>query len=293
MTEQKQQQHWACINGTLMRAEEARISVFDSGFMQGIGLFETLRAYNHVPFRLQRHLDRLNRSAQLLGWSVLPDPDQVIDHVHQVLLATRDDEARLRITVTTGSLHPSAGDVPDLTVVVTAGPRQRYPAELYRDGATAVVSTCRQGPHDPLAGHKTTSYFGRLASLRAAHSTGAHESLWLTPDDHVAEGAISNIFAVRDEQVLTPPADTPVLPGITRATVMELAVEQDIPVKEAPLTLEELLDADEVFVTNAMAEVLPVVRVGRKPIGNEKVGEITRQLGIAYGNLLDRECGVE
>jgi branched-chain amino acid aminotransferase len=281
------------VNGKLMPAEEATVSVFDSGFMQGIGLFETMRAYNRVVFRLQRHLDRLVHSARVLGWTVVPEVEVLADNVQQVVLATRASELRVRLTVTTGSLHAAASDTPALTVVATASPNERYPEECYRQGVTVVVATTVQCPRDPTAGHKTTSYFSRLASLRQAHAQGAMEALWLTPDGQLSEGAISNVFVVENEQLLTPPVETPILPGITRATVMELAVERGIPVREAPLALSALEEADEVFLTNSMMEILPVVRLGRRAIGSEKPGETTRELAIAYGELIDRECGDE
>lgn len=282
---------WVCLNGTLMPAEDARISVFDSGFMQGIGLFETMRAYGGHVFRLQRHLDRLVNSARTLGWTAPPDVEELADNVRQVVAATRSISARVRLTVTTGSLHAGASDIPALTIVATAAPGEQYPPECYTRGVTVLPSECVQSGGDPTAGHKTTSYFGRLASLRLAHAQGAMEVLWLTPEGHVAEGAISNIFAVRNEELLTPPLDTPVLPGITRATVLELAGASGIAARETPLTLDDLRGADEVFLTNSMMEVMPVVRLARHAIGQEKPGDMTRQLAIAYGHLIDRECG--
>jgi branched-subunit amino acid aminotransferase/4-amino-4-deoxychorismate lyase len=273
-----------------MPAEEARISVFDSGFMQGIGLFETMRTYDGQVFRLQRHLDRLANSARALGWTVLPDTDDLADNVKQVVSATGQAEARVRLTVTTGGLHTAASETPELTIVATASPFEKYPDEYYQRGVTVMESNCAQGPHDPTAGHKTTSYFARLASLRLAHTQSAFEVLWRTPSGGVAEGAISNVFVVRDEQLLTPPLETPVLPGIARATVLELAVELDIPAREQALTLDDVRGADEVFLTNCMMEVMPVVRLGRLRIGDEKPGDTTRELAIAYGRLVDREC---
>lgn len=284
---------WVCLNGTLVPAEEARVSVFDSGFMQGVGLFETMRAYDGVVFRLQRHLDRLADSARALGWTVIPEPEDTADNVRQVLSTIGRDDARVRLTVTTGSLHAAADDSPQLTIVATASPATRHPDEYYTNGVTVVVSKYRQSAHDPTVGHKTTSYFARLASLREAHAQAAFEALWLTEDGRLAEGAISSVFVVRDEQLLTPPLDTPVLPGVTRATVIELAVGLDIPVREKPLTLEEVLAADEMFLTGSMLEVMPVVRVAREPIGNEKPGDLTRQLAVAYTELVARECGGE
>lgn len=283
--------HWVSLNGTLMPAEEARVSVFDSGFMQGIGLFETMRSYNGRVFRLQQHLDRLVKSARDLGWTVIPDFDELADNTYQVLTATAGADARVRLTVTTGSLHAAAEDVPALTVVATAAPADSYPDDVYRKGVTVISSSSQQNPTDPTIGHKTTSYFARLAALRAAHAEAAFEALWFTPDGHLAEASISSVFVVRDEVLLTPPLDAPVLPGITRAAVIELAVRQDIPVREERLTLREVVDADEVFLTNSMIELIPVVRLGREPIGNEKPGDITRQLALAYGELIAEECG--
>jgi branched-chain amino acid aminotransferase len=286
-------QHWVSINGTLLPAEDARVSVFDAGFMQGIGLFETMRAYDGRVFRLRQHIDRLVNSARVLGWTVVPAPSELADNVRQVLSAGGDADARVRLTVTTGSLHAEAGDTPRLTIVASASPAMKYPDEYYTKGVTAVVSACRQNPSDPTVGHKTTSYFARLASLRVAYAEAAFEALWFTPEGYLAEGAISNVFVVRDEQLLTPPLDTGVLPGITRAAVIELAVEHDIPVREKVLTLDDVLASEEVFLTNSMIELVPIVRVVRTPIGNEKPGDVTRKLAIAYGELIDREAGDE
>jgi branched-chain amino acid aminotransferase len=204
--------------------------------------------------------------------------------------ATEHEDARVRLTVTTGTLRPTERDTPELTVIATASAGARYPEECYTKGVTVVVAEYRQSRHDPTAGHKTTSYFARLASLREAHAVGAFEALWFTHDERLAEGAISSVFLVRRDKLLTPPLDTPVLPGITRATVIELAVELGIPVREQELTLEDLLEADEVFLTNSLMELVPVVRVGREPIGSEKPGETTAQLYAAYGRLIEQEC---
>ena len=281
---------WVCLNGTLLPAEEAKVSVFDSGFMQGIGLFETMRAYNGKVFRLQRHLDRLANSARALAWTTIPDLDEAADNIQQVLTAAGATDARVRLTVTTGSLHPAA-DAPGLTIVAMASPGEKYPDECYTNGVTVLASECRQSRQDPTAGHKTTSYFPRLASLRQAHAQGAFEVLWLTPEGQLAEGAISNVFLVRNDRLFTPPLDTPVLPGITRATVLELAAALGVPAQETALTLDDVQGADEVFLTNCMMELVPVVRLGRERIGSEKPGDLTRALGIAYGHLIDQECG--
>jgi len=271
-----------------MPAAEARVSVFDAGFAQGVGLFEVIRVYSGSAFQLQRHLDRLCESARTLGWAAVPDADELAEPVHQVVRATGAYEARVRLTVTPGA--PASASGPALTVVATAEPGGKYPDHVYRQGVTVTVAELRQNPTDPTTGHKTTSYFARLAALRAAHAQGAFEALWLATDDTVACGSLSSLFVVRDEQLLTPPLDTPIVPGITRATVIELALARDIPVKETPLPLAEVQGADEVFLTSTMSELVPVVRVGRTPIADERPGEMTRDLIIAYGERIDQEC---
>lgn len=285
---------WVSLNSRLMPAEEARVSVFDSGLMQGIGLFETMRAYEGRVFRLERHLERLANSARTLGWTVLPDPSALRDDVQQVLTASGRGDLRVRLTVTTGSLRAASDEGPPrLTVVAMASPEARYPDHFFLKGVTAMVSPYRQNRFDPTCGHKTVSYFARLASLRAAHARQAFEALWFTHEDFLAEGAISSIFLVKDGELLTPPLDTPVLPGVTRAAVLELAAQQRIPTLETPLTREDLAEADEVFLTNSMIEVVPVVRIERDAVGTEKIGEITRRIGLAYSELVQRECGDE
>jgi branched-chain amino acid aminotransferase len=281
--------HWAWLNGTLLPAEEARVSVFDSGFMQGIGLFETMRAYNGQVFRLEAHLQRLARSAAALGWTVPPDIDDLADGVRQVLLATGMPDARVRLTVTTGSLHAQAGDTPGLTCVATGSAGEKYPDEYYTRGVTVVLSGACQSRGDPTAGHKTTSYFARLASLRAAHEQGAFEALWLNPEDKLAEAALSSVFAVLDGKLYVPPLETPVLPGITRAALLELAAALGIAAVEQPVDIEDVRAADELLLASSMTEVVPIVRIGREPVGNEKPGDVTRALAVAYTRLVDEE----
>ncbi len=281
---------WVSINGELFAADQARVSVFDSGFMQGVGLFETMRAYRGRVFRLERHLDRLRASAAALGWTVVPDEEDLRSQVMSVVGATEAEEARVRLTVTTGSLRATAPDTPALTIVASAVPGEKYPAELYTRGVTALISSYRQSRSDPTAGHKTTSYFGRLAGLREAHNAGAFEAIWLNDEGNIAEGSISSVFMVAGDGLHTPPLDTPVLPGIARATVIELAAAAGVSLQERAITVDELRAADELFLTNSLMEIMPVVRIARDAVGTEKPGELTRQLAEAYSRQIEREC---
>lgn len=284
---------WVAINGELKTAEEARVSVFDSGFTQGIGLFETMRAYNGRVFRIGRHLDRLVNSARELGWATLPDHDEMREAITSVLGACEQAEARVRLTVTTGSLRAGvdSDEAPQLTIVASATDANRggYDPRMYKKGAIAAVSRYRQNAFDPTTGHKTTSYFARMASLREAVARGAIESLWFTLDQELAEGAISNVFLVKGDVLHTPPLDTPILPGITRATILELAPILEIETSEAPLTIEDILNADELFVTNSMMEILPIVQVEKEKIGEGKPGDITTQMHAAYQSTVAEE----
>ncbi len=282
---------WVCVNGELRPAETASVSVFDAGFMQGVGLFETMRAYRGRVFRLEQHLDRLAASARTLGWAVIPDPEETGASVARVLAELGAQDGRVRLTVTSGSLRGAAGAEPKLTIVASATVGGTYPAELYEQGATVVVSRYRQSRFDPTVGHKTTSYFARLAALREAHAAGALEALWLDDNGQVAEGAISSVFAVRGGRVCTPALETPILPGITRVAVIELAVELGVMVDERALAVADLCAAEEVFLTNSMMEVMPVVRVGGERIGVGRPGEVTRRLAQAYAQRVREECG--
>jgi branched-subunit amino acid aminotransferase/4-amino-4-deoxychorismate lyase len=282
--------YWACVNGELVGAADAQVSVFDAGFMQGIGLFETMRSYHGRIFRLDEHIERLRTSAQRLGWAVLPDAERLVNDLDRLMSVAQGDNLRVRLTVTTGSLRDTGGDAPDLTIVCTATDGGAYPDELYQSGGTVIVTDYNQNPRDPTTGHKTTSYFARLASLREAHAKQALEALWFTSDHLLAEGAISNIFLFLDEVLVTPPLDTPVLPGITRAAVLELAQRLNIPTEERPLTIDNLLDADEVLLTNSLMEVMPIVRIEREPVGSEKPGPVFAELREAYHLLVQDEC---
>jgi branched-subunit amino acid aminotransferase/4-amino-4-deoxychorismate lyase len=273
------------LNGHLVSGGEARVSVSNPSFLHGVGLFETLRTYNGKPFRLAEHLERLRASAQRFNMPVTDLIEKAPAAVDEVLAANNLASARVRITVT----PPGAMDeVEHGTLLVRAEATTGYPPELYERGMTVCVQTqYRQSPLDPLAGHKTTSYFPRLLALRDAQDKQCGEALWFTPDNFLAEGCMSSVFLVHEGKLLTPPLDTPILPGVTRAAVIELADEKGILCEQRPCTIDDLLKADEVFLTNAIMEVLPVTRVERHLVNNEKIGAVTRTLAQAYKDLIN------
>jgi branched-chain amino acid aminotransferase len=277
------------LNGDLLPASEARISVFDGGFLHGAGLFETMRAEHRRVFRLDRHLQRLRRSAARLlsplDENVLPDTSAF----ESLLERNGLESARIRLTVTSGELR---GDqvTATPTVIATATQLSGYPAEMHERGIAVAICAFRTSPSDPLAGHKSTSYLPRLLGLRDAQQARCSEAIWFTTSKHLAEGSISNIFVIRDGVLRTPPLDTPVLPGIARELILELAGSIDLKVEETPLGIDDLLDADEVFLTNSMMQVMPVVRVEKHEIRGGVVGTSTRRLLGLYQETVRKEC---
>jgi branched-chain amino acid aminotransferase len=290
------------LNGQVIPYDEARIAPGDGGFLHGAGLFETMRAKNGVVFRLGDHLDRLKLSAEELDLPLALEEPQLRDLISELLEANELRDARLRLTLSRGDLHviDAQNPVPPVTLLITASAFTAYPAELYAKGMTVMVSTYRQNPENPLTGHKTTSYLDRLIGLRQAQAAGAGEALWFSAkENELAEGSISNVFIVDKDGVLaTPPVALPqkedlrlCLPGITRKLVLELAREANMLPHERMLRVEDLVGAREVFLTNAIMGVMPVARIERHAVGDEKPGAITTALMAAYNRRLTEECG--
>jgi branched-chain amino acid aminotransferase len=278
-------------NGEFQPAGEARVSASDGGLLHGAGVFETMRAAGGRVFRLDRHLARLRRSVAALIRPIEADalPEEAV--FAELLRRNALNSARMRMTVTAGavSAEPS-GEASPLTVLITAAPLQEYPPEFYARGIAVVLCPFRQSPSDPIAGHKTTAYLPRLLGLRAAGQAQSIEALWFTTENRLAEGCISNVFVAKNGVLRTPPLDTPVLPGIARACVLEIAAAAEIESREEPLTINDLLDADEVLLTNTIMRVMPVIRVERRDIGEGKVGPIARKLLDDYRDLIGKEC---
>ena len=282
----------AYVNGEFLPEDEAKVSASDGGLLHGAGLFETMRAENGRVFRLERHIDRLRRSAAVLLRSIarerLPGEDVFCELLKRNEILT----ARVRLTVTSGAMRPRTWDAePEPNILVSATKLAGYPPEYYRKGVTVMISPHKQSPSDPVAGHKTTAYLPRLLGLRRAQQAGCMEALWFTTENRLAEGSISNVFIATKGVLRTPPLDTPVLPGIARTTVLEIAGQAGIETRQEPLTVSDLLDADEVMLTNAVMQVIPVVRVEQHDIGDGKAGPIAQQLLEGYRALVKRECG--
>lgn len=297
----------AFINGELVATDQAKISAHDAGVQHGVGLFETMQAFNGRVFRLDAHIARLIDSAGELGLTRSLRHGPLCETVEHTLEANAMREARLRLTVTGGDLSllgraRGGADAPDHapTILCVANEPTRYPPAFFERGVTVTIADGRANPFEPTAGRKTLNYWSRLRALADAASAGAGEALWFTVTNHLCGGSVSNVFLVKDEALLTPIArgeegassmPMPVLAGITRAAVIELAESLEIPVHKQMLSIDDLLQAEEVMLTNSSWQVLPVTAVEREGIGDGEVGPITGKLRVGLLEMIERETG--
>lgn len=274
------------LNGKVVPADEAGLSVFDTGFLHGASVFTTMLGHNGRAFRLDRHLRRLFDNAGRIGLEHTATAEELAAAVGAVLKANKLSQARIRITLSPGP----AVEQPRPTTVVTASAPGNQP-QWYTKGIGVIVNRVVQYHADPLGGVKTGCYLPRILARQAAAAVGADEALWFTTQGHLAEACFSNVFLVRAGALATPPLATPVLPGIVREAVIELCDGLGIDcAADEPLTGEDVQSAREIFVTSSVAGIRPVVRVNRQPVGDEKPAPVTNKIMTAYRKLLDEEC---
>ena len=288
------------INGDFYERDLAKVSVFDAGFQHGVGLFETMQARGNRIFRLEDHLRRLHDSARELGLTERLQEQPLAEAVQRTVDENGFPRTRVRLTLTGGDLNllSKDGTSPvDPTILIVAQPSTSYPEEFFLNGVTVVVSDGRLNPLDPTSGHKTTDYWKNIRALQLAGTHGASESLWFSVTNHLGCGSVSNIFLVRDGVLCTPLArgeepegglPSPVLPGIVRRTVFEVAESLGLTVKKEMLTIDDLHTADEVFLTNSGWNVLPVVQVEQHLVSSGP-GATTKLVMRAVNTLLDSD----
>jgi len=274
----------------LIDIDKACISVTDSGFLYGAGLFETMRSYNGVVFALTDHLDRLFAGTQTLSIKNPYSKQYITDAVYKLLQANKLADARLRLTLTNGPLAESE-EQRKATLLITATKLQPYPSEYYKNGVAVVLCPFRQNTAEPICGYKTTSYFSRMIGLKDAHQKKAAEALWFTVDNRLAEGCISNVFLVKDSVLYTPLIGTPVLAGVARKTVCQIALKNSIELVEKDLYINDLLEADEVFLTNVIMQILPITKIEKHTVGEGKVGPMGKKLQNCFAEVIENQCG--
>jgi branched-chain amino acid aminotransferase len=297
----------AWLNGQFVEEDQAVVSIRDAGLLHSAGVFTTMRASGGAIFRIQQHLERLRNSCEAL-FIPLQHKDDVLIHAASELLARNNlSDARLRLTVTRGAItqDPLHGQRVEPSVFLTATQLDPYPADYYRKGLTVILlDEQKLNPYDLQAGHKTLDYLSRLSALREANRRQAGEALWFNVHNYLQSGSISNVFLVKGGALLTPPTaaelrdpqvarDAPytrsnVLPGITRAAVIELARKSGIAVQTRAIDVNLLLEAEEAFLTNSIMQIMPVCRIERKPLGDDKPGPVTTRLAETYQKLASR-----
>lgn len=280
------------INGSFTEASSAKISVFDRGFLYGDGVFETMRSYAGVIFRVDLHLMRLFASLEAIRISPSYTREYLKAEIYKALKANDLKSAYIRVAVTRGEGRFGL-DFKDTfrpnTVIITKEFGE-YPKRMYNRGISAkCVKSTRQNEYSPLAGIKSLNFLNYIIARFNAKSNGASEAILTDTKGHIAEGASSNIFLVKKGALLTPDLSCGILPGITRGVIVEIAKRLKIAVKEKKVAHKELLLADEVFLTNSLIEILPVTRIDSRKIGNGSPGEMTKLLRISYQKQIIKE----
>ena len=281
------------LNKRFVQAERAKVSAFDRGFSYGDGLFETLRVYAGWVFGLERHVGRLTKGAVQIGIPFRGEVPQWRKVMGELLRRNglQATDSSLRLTITRGadalgSLLPPETP-PSPTLLLVAKPLEAGIFEYQQTGYSAI--TLRWGsPFNPL-GIKTLNYLYNMLAMAQARREDAQEALFVAPDGSISEGTTSNLFTVSKGVLTTPPADSGLLPGITREVVIELAKKEGMTAREVPVPVDELLSADEAFVTGSLKEVMPLIAVDGRKIGPGIPGQVTRFLQERYRAAVEEE----
>ncbi len=276
------------INGRLYDKADAKISVYDHGLLYGDGVFEGIRSYGGRVFRLEQHLERLWESAQAIRLEIPMTRQDMADAVYQTLRANGIEDGYIRLVVTrgAGTLGLDPNRTSDPQVIIITDHISLYPRELYERGLELVtVATLRNHPASLSPRIKSLNYLNNILAKLEGLQAGCSEALMLNVKGEVAECTGDNIFLVRAGALYTPPLDAGILAGITRGVVIELAAEAGIPVHEVPLLRHDVYVAQECFLTGTAAEIIPVVKVDQRTIGNGSPGPITRSLMERFRQL--------
>ena len=269
------------LNGKLVDASEAKISVYDHGLLYGDGVFEGIRSYGSLVFKLKQHVERLYESAHTILLKIPMTKQEMIRAVIDTLKANRLTDAYIRLVVTRGpgdlGLDPRKCE--KATLFIITDKIVLYPAQVYRDGMEIVtVPTPRNLPEALNPQIKSLNYLNNILAKIEATNAGVQEALMLSAHGYVAECTGDNIFIVKDGALLTPPPHAGLLKGITRGCVMDLARKARVPVREEMMTRHDLYNADECFLTGTAAEIAPIVKIDGRTIGTAKPGRITLRL---------------
>jgi len=283
------------LNGKFVPEEEARVSVFDHGFLYGDGVFEGIRVYYNSVFRLQAHIDRLYDSAKAINLEIPITKEEMAEVVLETCRQNglRDGYVRLVVSRGAGDLGLDPRKCPEPTIVCIAASIVLYPEELYKKGLSVItVPTRRNSPEGINPRIKSLNYLNNIMAKIEANIAGVPEAIMLNQEGFVAECTGDNVFLIKDGILKTPAIHLGILEGVTRNEVIKLAEKRGIPVQETTFTRYDLFVADEVFLTGTAAELVPVVEIDGRVIGNGKPGPIFNQLLNDFRELVKQPDAV-
>lgn len=279
------------INGELIPKKDAKVSVFDHGFLYGDGLFETMRAYQKKIFRLEQHLQRLFLSLEYLKFPIPFNFDSLKEAIYKTIEANQLEDAYIRLNVTRGEgatvPDPKTCKTPNLIIITRE--YVPYSPALYQKGYRGKVVRVRPSPYTPSVTMKTLNFLNNIIAKMEAKESGFNEGIMINTEGFVAEGTVSTIFMLKGDLLSTPAKEVGLLPGITRRAILEIAEARELKTKERKITISELLEADEAFLTNSLIEIMPLVDVDGHPIGKSIPGPLTLGLMSSYKELVKVE----
>ncbi len=278
------------LDGEMVEQDQAKISVFDHGLLYGDGVFEGIRAYDSNIFRLKEHIERLYRSARVIKLEIPLTEEKMEKAVVDTVKANNLNDAYIRLVVTRGvgdlGLNPIKCE--KATVFIIADKIDFYSEELYKNGLALITASTRRNIPEALSPRvKSLNYLNNIMAKIEANVAGVPEALMLTSNGYVAECTGDNIFIIsRRNKVFTPPPYLGTLTGITRRAIIDICKEMNLEVIEEPFTLFEVYNAKECFLTGTAAEVIPVVDVDTRVIGDGKPGKITQELIAKFREIV-------
>lgn len=284
---------WVYLNNQFVEGNQARVSIFDRGFLFGDGIFETLRVYDSRPLFLARHLQRLHQSCELLRLP-LPTPEPEWEALLQELVERNNlQHTMIRITISrgVGGLGPDPAGCSDPTIVIFPRPLPQLTKDQKKHGVNLTILNTRRQPSCALPSHmKSLNYLNNILAKQEAVEAHTFDGLLLNTDGYLAECTTSNFFFVKDQCLHTPSLQCGILPGITREVVLELAKEERMEVQEGMYLPEDLWDADEVFLTNTGFGVLPVTTIETRPLTSSRERSMTKTIQHMYEKFIAKSC---
>jgi branched-chain amino acid aminotransferase len=278
------------VDGKYYPRSEAKVSVFDHGLLYGDGVFEGIKAYDGVVFRLKEHLDRLYFSAKAIMLDIPLTKEEMAKAVLETLRKNNIEDGYIRLVVTRGTgdlgLDPRKCSKP--TVIIIVGLLQLYEEEKRRKGISMIVASVRRDPIDATTHEiKSLNYLNSILAKIEADNVGADEAIILDTHGLVSEATAENVFIVKNNKVMTPPATSGPLAGITASVVKSIAEKLGYTVIERGITVTELYASDEAFLTGTGAGLMPIREVNKRQIGEGKMGPVTERLLKEYLNVVE------